>query len=432
MTPLRSHLCCAGCDSLKSAEAVAAAIARLAAFVRRGKVETTGSGGDDLVTLVRLLPSVGDRSATAGAVTELVMTAWKLLLRRSSNRAVHAEDADAHKLGGLSRPGLARLRAVLEAPPSAAAAREACGVVQNVCFEERNIAVVAAEGTLPPLLDLVAQSADEALAAAAAGAVQSIVFRHDGRVIARSTRASAILCGAIRRCLAAWSATLEGSDESHAVAGAAATAGAAAESGETADVVAASCALLLVRAAGAAHNLSCDPIEAQTLRECGVIDLLRQLLELPLPRAAASAAGIAQNLARDIRARGELSRRPLLLRRLAELLCGGGTDPEAAGAAAAALMNVYAPVRPAGLPEAASNTSGRPETRQLTAQLLACGLAAGALLPFMAAPDHGQGALGRSVCGELGSIATLYSDSGEYAWDHVRPAQLVPTKATTG
>lgn len=394
-------------------------MARLAAFVRRGKADGTGSGGDDLVTLLRLLPPVGDRSASAGAATELVMLAWKLLLRRACNRAVHEDEADAHKLGGLSRPALARLRVVLESPPSAAAAREACGVVQNVCFEEENIAVVAGEGALPPLLELVGQSVDAALAAAAAGAVQSIVFRHDGRVTARSTRASAILCCAIRRCLSAWEVALEPSDGSEAqLEGAIAMAadGAGSRGDVTSEADTASCALLLVRAAGAAHNLSCDPIEAQSLRECGVIDLLRQLLELPLPRAAASAAGIAQNLARDLRARSELSRRPLLLRRLAELLCGGGASPEAAGAAAAALMNVLAPVQPALAEEGASSKSGCAAARATTARLLACGLAAGAILPLTAVPDAGRGAIGRSVCGELGSIALLYADSGEYAW----------------
>jgi len=402
-------------------EATEAVIARLESFVRRGKADDgSGSGGDDLVSLARLLPPIGDRSATAGAVTELVMLAWKLLLRRACNRAVHDDEAGAHRQGGLSRSVLARLRSVLESPPSAAAAREACGVVQNVCFEEENIAVVAGEGALPPLLELIGQTVHAALAAAAAGAVQSIVFRHDGRVVARSTRASAVLCGAIRHGLSAWERALKPLDEAEeASGGAAASAGAAVAGsirGTASETDTASCALLLVRAAGAAHNLSCDPIEAQSLRECGVVDLLRQLLELPLPRAAASAAGIAQNLARDSRARRELASRPLLLRRLAELLCGGGTEPDAAGAAAAALMNVLAPMRPETGDAGESGNAASAKTRSVTARLIACGLTAGALLPLLEAPDAGQGAMGRSVCGELGSIASLYADCGEFAW----------------
>lgn len=368
-------------------------IERLAQYVAAGTVAER-EGPDDMAALARMLPVPGDRSREAAAAGQAVLGAWKLLLRRGQNRTVQDSESEALRRGGLPGSALERLAALLASPPSLAAAREGCGVVQNLVFAPENVPAVAAAGVMDPLLRLV-EGRDAATAAAAAGAVQGLVYLAEGRSSCRRARGEAALCRVLAACLSGLGPGGEAGAEDDAVTEFLRRDGGAA-------------CLLAVRAAGALRNLSGDPLAAQGMRECGVLSSVRPLLRLPLAQAAASAAGLVQNLAREPRSREALARQPAVMRALVALV--SGSEGGAAASAASALMNLLAPAHPsAGAGAAAAGAVPAPD-RAAVARLLASLAAAGASLPlFMASDAMGVGA---RLAGERGSIVELYDDEG--------------------
>lgn len=442
----------------QNAAAVSEIGERLAKFVSHYRTTASSSteSGDDLSSLQHLLCTPkADSSATSGTclpahagLVETVLSTWKLLLRKAPNRVIHETDAAAHRSGGLSVAAVRQVVQVLSRPPSESAAQAGSAVVQNLCFEAGNVGVVAAAGVIPPLLGLLSRPrAGAETAAAAAGALQSVVYRHDGRSAARTTKAASVLCGVLSRWLAPAAATAGGRGAAAAAASAAdmdtGEGAAGAESAATdGDAV---CRLLeaeggavgrlLIRCTGALHNLSCDPLAVVSLREGGALPLFKRLLQLPLGPLSASAAGALQNMSREPRSRQALRSQTSTLRQLAALLVGSA--PEAQQAAAAALMNILAPShRASTLPSAASAAApasvsaadlsaggvgarddapagSRDPLRSALASLIGTAVGYGCLIPLLSVADDGSFcSVSRHFTGEEGSILELYDDAG--------------------
>jgi hypothetical protein len=335
---------------------------------------------------------------------------------------------------------------VLARPPSEQAAQAASAVVQNLCFESRNVGVVASAGVIPPLLALLSRARGQVdVAAAAAGALQSVVYRHDGRTVARSTKAASVLCGVLSRWLtpvpakqvASQQAASASASTSAIAADTASNPGAAAASTDTRAPVAVvedsissllvaedgAVGRLLTRCAGAVHNLSCDPLAVVSLRESGALALFKTMLQLPVSAICASAAGAVQNMSREPKSRQLLRGQASTLKSLTAMLVGSA--PEAQRAAAAALMNILAPSHRAAVlptdPDAAPGAAGETSTtagsrdplRSALASLIGTAVGYGCLLPLLSAADSdGFQSVSRRFTGEDGSILELYDDAG--------------------
>eukprot|EP00753_Platysulcus_tardus_P021101 PLAT8623.2.p1 GENE.PLAT8623.2~~PLAT8623.2.p1 ORF type:complete len:507 (-),score=225.54 PLAT8623.2:120-1640(-) len=277
--------------------------------------------GDDMVWLLHVMAD--SRIGKQRALLLAILSTVRILLRKSSNRCQ------------MSGGGVAAVARLLASPGSLRIARELCAVVLNMCYERENVEQLLELGGMPLLVKLLAAD-DEQLAAAAAGALQSICYQASGRRSAVDEGALAPLVLLLR---------------------------------ESDDVE------LLIRASGALHNISSDPLSIAAIRTAGAIAPLVKLLLQPDCQICGAAAGAIQNLSREAEAREEIVAAGAFSP-LVDLLLGN--DMEAQVSAAGALLNLVGPDLPSEHPDAPQ--------RQALKKLLADGIALGAVFSAMTEP----------------------------------------------
>jgi hypothetical protein len=332
------------------------------------------------------------QSAEGNAVALLVMRLWKVLLRKGSNRRMRVDSASALSRGGLSPEAMRTVAMALDPRKyTHEVLQEACGVIQNMCFDPENVPSVAGAGPIAPLSALLLEkSLPLSTTCQATAALQSLLYHHEARVLSRDLNLPRLLCGVLKDLVAALRTSSEGQDPIEAYL-------------EAEDGLG---MLHLGRVAGSIHNLSCDPFAVQALRDCGLVGLLPPLLQVPSVALHQSVAGIVQNLVRDPSAReGVLHSRPLV-KGLVSFL--ESASAELQGAAVSALVNLMCPLRSSR----PSSPTGRPDLlradqiRLLTNCVVASSLARSLIVSDSAGVAECLTCSGRS-------IVDIYDDDGE-------------------
>ena len=270
------------------------------------KQSSTNGGGQQIV--------LGGTNTALRQLHQVLLTAYKILLRKQANRA------------GLGAAGVRALGLLVSMASSNTVAAEGSNALLNMCYEANNVSLLVEEVGVQFIIQFL-HSSDAEVQASAAGALQSICFQYMGRAAAKDHQIIPALVPLL-------------TSDNHKVRD---------------------------RTIGCLHNLSSDSMSIREIREAGALPGLVAMLQTCTPSACTAAAGTIQNMSREPLSRDLLLKEhPKVIDSLTDLLFG--SDVQGQANAVGALMNLLGPNM-----EGEENTEERMAFKQLLSQSIAIG-----------------------------------------------------------